>query len=187
MFRVTPRATLPWLKVLSQAHVLSPVRTFKLPSIFSAVKRANEIDEKFTNLAERPIDYKVGEIIKQVDKEPELLFQLGFFFYECKRIGITQDLINNRKRGVLYWPIFFGNLIPLNRAFWDTMHLMNKAQHSHRLNPFKINEIGLLDPKNFPSDFYKQLLTGKYNGIDFRDTKVFSMSRPQWEESKDTV
>ena len=48
---------------------------------------------------------------------------------------------------------FSSNLIPLNRAFWETMHLMNKAQHSHRLNPFKINEIGLLDPKNFPPDF----------------------------------
>lgn len=60
--------------------------------------------------------------------------------------------------------------------------MLGKSQHNHRLNPFKVNDIGLLDPKNFPKEFYNQLLTGRYRGVDFRDRIVFSLTTPKWED-----
>lgn len=173
-------------RIISPVLYLSPYRTFKLPKVFqiipSAVERANEIDRQYKESGNYPTETKIQEVIKLVEGEPDLLYQLGFFFYKCKKLGITRDNAESRRRGILYWIVFLNNLMPLNMAFWDTMQLMGKSQHKHRLNPFKINDIGLLDPKNFPRDFYKQVLTGRYNGVDYRDRMIFSWTTPKWED-----
>ncbi|KAL6449464.1 hypothetical protein SBY92_004377 [Candida maltosa Xu316] len=168
--------------IRSPIFVYSPVRTFKLGKLTEALQSVQQIDKKFEELSKSPTDTKIEQIIKQVEGDSSLLYQLAFFFSKCKRLGITQDNAGNRKKGFLYWPVFLNNLMPLNRAFWDTMRGLNKAEHSHGLNPFKINDIGLLDPKNFPRDFYQQVLTGEYKGLDFKNTISFSFSRPKWEE-----
>ena len=161
-------------------HYNVPKRSFKLPNIFKAVQQANKIDERFDELGKSPTNAKVQQVIDAVKDTPELLFQLNFFFYECRKLGITHDNVEQRKRRWNYWPNMILKLIPLNSAFWDTCYLLDKAQHLHGLSPFKLNDIGLLDPKNFPSDFIQQLATGKYNGIDFRNVIIFAFSRPKF-------
>ncbi|KAI3405388.2 hypothetical protein KGF56_001784 [Candida oxycetoniae] len=155
--------------------------SFKLPSIGKALTEAKRIDEKYESLGNSPTKVKVEQVIKAVDGVPELLYQLNFFFYECKRIGILHDNAENRRRCIRYWPVFIFKLIPLNNAFWDICYSMEKADHRHRINPFKIADIGLLDPKNFPQDFVQQLATGFYNGVDFRDAIAFAISGPKFD------
>ncbi|KAI5958429.1 hypothetical protein CANMA_004273 [Candida margitis] len=160
--------------------------SFKIPNVFKAVQQANKIDERFDELGKSPTENKVQQVIDAVKDTPELLFQLNFFFYECKKLGITHDNVGQRKRHWKYWPSMILKLIPLNSALWDTCYSLDKAQHQHRLTPFKINDIGLLDPKNFPPDFIQQLATGKYNGIDFRNVIIFAFSRPKFTNTTTT-
>ncbi|RCK63763.1 hypothetical protein Cantr_10335 [Candida viswanathii] len=176
-------------RILSPVLHLSPRRTLKLPRVLQvipdAVNRANAIDRQYKQSGSHPTEVKVEEIIRQVQNEPDLLYQLAFFFQKCKRLGITQDNVESRRRLWGYWMVFLNNLMPLNGAFWDTMQLMGKSQHTHRLNPFSIGDIGLLDPKNFPRDFYKEVMTGRYKGLDYRDRVIFSWSKPKWEDPED--
>lgn len=168
------------LAALVHANVTTRNLSFKIPSIFKAVQQANKIDERFDELGKSPTKDKVQQVVDAVKDTPELLFQLNFFFYECRKLGITHENVDQRKRRWNYWPNIIFKLIPLNSAFWDTCYLLDKAQHQHRLTPFKLNDIGLLDPKNFPPDFIQQLATGKYNGIDFRNVIIFAFSRPRF-------
>lgn len=183
---IATRSVFRYNRILPPILHLAPYRTLKLPKFLqvlpNAVDRANEIDRQYKQTTNHPTDIKIQEIIKQVEGQPDLLYQLGFFFYKCKKLGITHDNVEYRKKGILYWVMFLNNLMPLNGAFWSTMQMLGKSQHNHRLNPFKVNDIGLLDPKNFPKEFYNQLLTGRYRGVDFRDRIVFSLTTPKWED-----
>ncbi|KAI5958125.1 hypothetical protein KGF57_002933 [Candida theae] len=165
---------------LASSNVTTRNLSFKIPNVFKAVQQANKIDERFEELGKSPTKDKVQQVIDAVKDTPELLFQLNFFFYECGKLGITHDNVDKRKRRWNYWPNVILKLAPLNSAFWDTCYSLDKAQHKHSLTPFKLNDIGLLDPKNFPQDFIKQLATGKYNGIDFRNVIIFAFSRPKF-------
>ncbi|KAI5964860.1 uncharacterized protein KGF55_001931 [Candida pseudojiufengensis] len=162
-----------------------PIRqiSFNPLNIVKAIHKANEIDERFKKLDENTSTQdKIKQIIDAVKDSPELLFQLNFFFYECNKININHDDIESRKRSLKWWYIFVFKLVPLNNAFWDTCYTLNKAQHKHKLNFKNLNNIGLLDPKNFPENFINELGTGKYNGIDFRNVIIFSFSRPKFKE-----
>ncbi|KAI5951675.1 hypothetical protein KGF54_004750 [Candida jiufengensis] len=162
-----------------------PIRSisFNPLNIGKAIQQANEIDERFKKLDENTsTQEKVKQIIEAVKDTPELLFQLNFFFYECNKINILHNDIESRKRSLKFWYIFLTKLVPLNNAFWDTCYTLNKAQHVHKLNYRNLQNIGLLDPKNFPESFLEELGTGKYNGIDFRNVIIFSFSRPKFKE-----
>ncbi|CAK9435594.1 uncharacterized protein LODBEIA_P03210 [Lodderomyces beijingensis] len=183
LFRSTANLALlrnPTCRIATRRNI-----SFKFPNIRQAIAEANRIDEKFEEAGKSPVETKVQQIIAAVDGVPELLYQLNFFFCECRRIGILQDNAGQRQHSIRYWPVFMFRLIPLNSAFWDTCYFMNKAQHTHKLHPFKINDVGLLDPKNFPLEFIEELATGRYKGLDFRNTSIMTFAKPKFAETKE--
>lgn len=170
------------------------VRHFSLGNLHRkfvlALEEYHKIDNVFAMNSHAPIEVKVAQVIKSIENEPTLLYQLHFLFYELSRLGITHDHVEQRRRTWKFWPLMLFNVIPLNSAFWKEMYWLEYAHRTHHLNPWKLYDLGLLDPKNFPKDFIEQLKSGSYNGHNIKDQTLFAMSRPKFDpelESKETV
>ncbi|CAI5757322.1 unnamed protein product [Candida verbasci] len=153
-------------------------------NVFKFYDNVTKIEKEYKTLEDVPTAVKINDLITRVQGHPELLYLLAFFFSECKKIGILPNNSETRTKGIRYFSRFFIKLTPLHRSFWTTCYDLEVACHKHKLHPFKINNIGLLDPKNFPIDFYNQILTGEYNGVKYKHIISFGFGGPNWEKPK---
>lgn len=154
-------------------------------SLLDKLKHIQEIDERVAQLKATPVSIKVEKIMESIQDKKELLYLLALFHYKCRKIGITQESPEHRQVGKLkFWYNCVFKLKPINDSFWEVMYASNLAEHDHRVN-FNVEDLGLLDPKNFPKDVYDSIQSGVFKGLDFKDAQVvLSTDRPKWIEKE---
>ncbi|KAG7662377.1 uncharacterized protein J8A68_004148 [[Candida] subhashii] len=153
----------------------------------TALVTMQEADAKMAALEATATPVKIAQLIKVIEDKRELLFLLALYHYQCEKIGITRTNADNRQTHKLkFAAVVWFKLSGINESFWELMYSADLAHHVHNVK-YNQQDLGLLDPKNFPEDFYNELKTGIYKGLDFRDVFIISRDRPKWIEKKETV
>lgn len=133
--------------------------------ILNALNYVRDADNFQSDLSKSPSQIKVEELLTKIEERPELLYLLSNFLKELLKIGISQDernISNFKYRMYLMWKIG-----KLHKDFWEACHFEEISTHNHKIN-LNPNDIGVLDPRNFPTEAYNQLQTGVYNKTSFK-------------------
>lgn len=129
-------------------------------SIVKAVTSVKTIDEKFKKLSQTENQVKITKLIESTSQVPEINDLLVKFLKGLNHIGINQ--VKPRVGLPLklnYW-IRLPKFIQLHSIIWETCRLHDISQRHYRLK-FNIQNIGILDPKNFPLNYYKKYIDKK--------------------------
>ncbi|CAN3366676.1 hypothetical protein DICA2_F04148 [Diutina catenulata] len=146
--------------------------------LVKSIEYVHKVDREQNQLEKTPTEQKVTKLIEVITPQPEMLYLLSLFHYECARMGITRSVDDRRKHWGYMWQHMF-RLRPIHDAFWENARLLDLANHKHKLG-YGPQDLGLLDPKNFSEDDYSQLQHGVFHGTDFRQVEGVSFTRP-WE------
>lgn len=125
--------------------------------IKTALNRVQVIDKHFALLAKANDKAKVEQLIQKLDDKPEIVEILAKFMKDLNAIGINQS---QTQRSKFRYYIRLFKFRQLHSIFWELCALQDVSQHSHKLK-FNINQLGLLDPKNFSFKDYTNLLKHK--------------------------
>lgn len=145
----------------------------------NSLKYVRQVDEYQKELEKASSHDKVVELMEKIENHPELLFILATFHYELSKIGINQAT-DPKSRSKLLWKYRFNYILKyskLHNIFWEQCRYANISQHMHVLG-FRPLEIGLLDPSNFSEQTYRELQSGKYKDVSFKDIEIITFSRP---------
>lgn len=131
--------------------------------IFKAINRTllkvQAIDNGFKSIGNATTNDKITALLTQLKDKPEITNILSRFLTDLNKIGINQTINRHRVSKAQYY-IRMMKFRQLHGVFWQLCHDNDISQRSHKLR-FNINNLGLLDPKNFPTDVYKQLTNHK--------------------------
>lgn len=126
-----------------------------------ALKSVQTIDKNFNSIGTKAdTTDKIKTLITRIDDKPEIKNVLSKFLIDLNKIGINQT-VNRQSLSKTQYYIRLLKFRQLHNVFWDLCKEHEISQRNHKLT-FDINNLGLLDPKHFPSETYKQLMSKKH-------------------------
>lgn len=138
--------------------------------LWSSIKYANQIDNYQKVIQKVPDSAKVSQLLQKIKDRPEILKLLSYFLQELHNLNIDQGpRAVSKTKYRLYYAL---KLHRLHSVFWSSCNLLDISSHDHSLN-FNPDYLGILDPKNFTEEDYKQICEGEYNGTKFKDCEIF--------------
>lgn len=149
--------------------------------VFKSLNYVKQVDNEQDRLQQASTQDKVDLLMEKIAHNAELLYMLSLFHYECKRLDIYPNNLQERKSSLTFWYNHFFKLVPINNSFWDLCALLNISNHNHKLSR-NIEDLGILDPKNFDEATYHQLQRGKFNSLDFTKVQTTSFTRPDFKD-----
>lgn len=126
----------------------------------NALKSVQNIDKNFKALGEQAATaQKINTLVEKLDQNPEVKQMLSKFMIDLNKIGINQTIKRDQVPQIHYY-IRILKFKQLHSVFWELCKENDISQHNHRLS-YNVNNLGLLDPNNFPSNVYKSLINQK--------------------------
>ncbi|EGV66561.1 hypothetical protein CANTEDRAFT_101041 [Yamadazyma tenuis ATCC 10573] len=126
-----------------------------LKTIGKALNSIKTIDKRFTQLGQTETQIKVEKLIELTKDKAEINELIVKFLKNLDAIGINQKSPRDSTYLRLNYWARMPQLLQLHSVIWDLCRLNDVSQRTHRLN-FNTKNIGLLDPKNFPSNYYNK-------------------------------
>lgn len=115
------------------------------------------IDNQFEKLAKTPDQLKIDQLLTRIKEEPEITKLLSKFLTDLNGIGINQT--GDRANAKLRYFTGMMKYRQLHTVFWELCGTHDISQHHHKLR-WDVNNIGLLDPNNFPKEYYRDVVSG---------------------------
>lgn len=164
-------------------EILRPVFPKKGNLLLNALNYVKEVDNYQKQLSQSGTSQdRATELITRIKDKKQLLYLLSIFHYELSKIGITNQDLDEFRNSIL-WRYRLNWLFKYNKIhniFWESCQLENVSENNHSLG-FNPISIGILDPRNFSTDTYKQLQSGKLGSVDFSDVQGITFSRPPYQ------
>lgn len=169
---------------------LQAVRHYSAPqmkksgfTIVNALKYVKEVDDYQEQLGKSAsANVLATTLVDRIQDKPELLSLLLLFHHELAKLGITPTSARDFSTLQVwrYRSMYFWKLARIHNVFWDQCRLLDIAERAHRLG-FLPTTIGVLDPINF-TQYYSELQSGIYKGLDFRHIELMGPTRFQLEK-----
>ncbi|KAG7193642.1 uncharacterized protein KQ657_000325 [Scheffersomyces spartinae] len=137
-----------------------PSYNTKIPPILRSLKYVQAADQYQNQLDQAPKQSKITELMNRLEQKPYLMVVLRDYQEQLKRLGIDQR--PEREALVSKWKFYILaiKLKQLHRAFWDQCEYNDISSHKHRFR-MDINDVGLLDPRNFSKEDYDKIMSFK--------------------------
>lgn len=128
------------------------------PPILRSLKYVQAADQYQNQLGQAPKQAKIEELMKRLQQKPYLMVVLRDYERELKHLGIDQTSDRAALVSKLKFYILALRLRQLHRAFWDQCEYNDVSSHRHRFR-MDINDVGLLDPRNFTKEDYDKIMS----------------------------
>lgn len=123
--------------------------------IVNGLNSVKVIDNHFNKLAKSPDQLKIEQLLARIEDQPEISKLLSKFLRDLNGIGINQKSDRTGAKWGYYARMM--KYTQLHTVFWELCGTHDISQHHHKLR-WDVNNIGLLDPRNFPPEYYKQVV-----------------------------
>lgn len=123
------------------------------------VTKFNNIDKTYETLLKTSDVVKIQTLINRLQDQPEIKDILSKFLKDLNAIGINQDVSQRFDNRYKYYTRMI-KFRQLHHVFWELCKVKDISQHDHKLR-INYENIGLLDPKNFPEEEYKKIIEEK--------------------------
>ncbi|CAH6721787.1 hypothetical protein CLIB1444_07S02432 [[Candida] jaroonii] len=120
------------------------------------VAKFNNIDKTYETLSKTSDVVKIQTLITRLQEQPEIKVILTKFLKDLNAIGINQDVSQRFDNRYKYYTRML-KFRQLHHVFWELCKVNDISQHDHKLR-INYENIGLLDPKNFPPEEYKKII-----------------------------
>lgn len=163
------------LRVPSISRLYSTPPHFKSEGnlLVNSINYVKDVDKFQQDLSKAASEEALAkQLMSRISHSPELLYLLLMFHHELALLGITPA--SNTISRYQVWKYRLAYVLKLARihdVFWTQCHQQEISQRTHRLG-FLPSTIGVLSPLNFEVAAYRQLQTGEFEGVNFKDVEI---------------